>query len=123
MTNKVVQIIGVKKLRRDLRKAKRNIEKGIERGLKAGGLYLQRLSQLIVPIDTSALKNSARTIALNSGADTEVLVQYLTAYAIYVHEDLHASHAPGKVAKFLEKPAIENRRDIIRVVWEEAKRR
>lgn len=34
-----------------------------------------------------------------------VQVGYTAAYAVYVHENLEAYHAPGKTAKFLEGPA------------------
>lgn len=40
----------------------------LEQGLLLAGLHLQRLSQLEVPVDTSALKNSAFTRKEETGA-------------------------------------------------------
>ena len=39
--------------------------------------------------------------------DVEVIVGYTAAYAVYVHEDMNASHPRGGQAKFLEQPARE----------------
>lgn len=36
-----------------------------------------------------------------------VVVGYTQTYAVYVHENLNASHAEGKQAKYLEQPARE----------------
>lgn len=41
-------------------------------------------------------------------AHKEAVVGFSAPYAIYVHEDLEARHAPGKQAKFLETPARVN---------------
>lgn len=41
--------------------------------------------------------------AKSQGVD--VIVGYTQNYAIYVHENLEARHAPGKQAKYLEGPA------------------
>ena len=78
---------------------------GFHIGLTKAGLWLQAQSQKVVPVDTSALKNSARTRVEGTGFDTQVSVEYSTHYAIFVHEDLTARHAPGKQAKYLEEPA------------------
>lgn len=37
--------------------------------------------------------------------NTSVIVGYTQNYALYVHENLEARHAPGKQAKYLEGPA------------------
>ena len=132
--SETVQLEGAEKLRAQLRKKGQDGVNALSRGLMRAGLYLQRESQLIVPIDTSALKNSARTTFVpgsgarfrdgkgrfsKSTAPLAVAVTYGTAYAIYVHEDLYASHAPGKVAKFLEKPANEKQPEMSRIIANE----
>ncbi len=121
------QVLNLEEVKADLAKHGRMAIQALSKGLLAGGLVLQRESQLIVPIDTAALKNSAKTnyvpgktIRLRDdkgrfaggGIANEVMVTYETAYAIYVHENLTARHGPGKVAKFLEKPAKEKRKQI-----------
>lgn len=67
-------------------------------------------SQDEVPVDTGALKASGRIRpeigVLQSGNEVYVELTYggsATAYSIYVHENLQASHPHGK-AKYLEDP-------------------
>lgn len=89
---------------------------GMNRGLIRAGLWLQRESQKIVPVDTAALKNSARTRSEGVGFDTIVTVSYSTDYAMYVHEDLVARHKKGKQAKYLEDPARYGRKKMQQIV-------
>lgn len=96
--------------------------KAFARALLRGGLLIQRESQKIVPIDTGALKNSARTTTKGEGFKTTVTVSYATAYAIYVHEDLEAKHAPGKSAKYLEIPIRRHARTIARDIRAEVRK-
>lgn len=86
----------------------------VELGLKAVGLYFQRESQKLVPVDTGALRNSAFTRAEGSGFDTEISVGYTVNYAIYVHENLTAFHHVGQ-AKFLEEPIRTKQREARRL--------
>lgn len=117
---KVVKVIGVRKVTRALRKAGVRTGKQVERGLKKAGLFIQRISQEVVPIDTSALKNSAFTRATGSGFNVDVQVGYTKGYAIYVHERTELRHAPGKQAKFLEEPVRTKRQEILRIIKQEA---
>lgn len=103
---------------------KENKRRGVamERGLVKGGLRIQRESQKIVPIDTSALKNSARTRKEGKGHKTQVTVSYGTEYAVFVHEDLTARHAPGKTAKFLEIPVRRLQKEIAQDIRAEVRK-
>ena len=103
----LTKITGVREIIRNMRKAKKRKKLGLEKGLVLAGLFLQRESQMIVPVDTGTLRASAFTRKQGTGLRTEVHVGYTTSYAIFVHEDLQAKHAAGKTAKFLEKPARE----------------
>lgn len=96
----------------------------MERGLKRAGLWLLRESMKIVPIDTSALKNSGPNVtrAEGFGFDTVMIVGYGQDYAIYVHENLTARHAKGKQAKFLEEPARTGRQAMGDIVKQEMSR-
>ena len=85
------------------------------RNLKKAGLFLQRESQKIVPVDTGALKNSASTRAHGVGKDTVVTVGYAQIYAIFVHE-VQATHKAGKTWKFLEIPMREKRKEIMKII-------
>lgn len=99
-------VIGVAEIRRQLQR--KHNEHGLKFaiGVKRAGLWLLRESMKIVPVDTSALKNSGPNVtrADGSGWRTVMTVGYGQNYAIYVHENITARHAPGKVAKFLETP-------------------
>lgn len=87
-----------------------------EAGLLKAGLFVQAISQAVVPVKFGILKNSAFTRPKGSGASYSVLVGYTASYAIYVHENLEARHKPGKIAKFLEQPMRENADKIVGIV-------
>lgn len=115
---------GVERLIAAIEKRKEDHAKNFERGLTRAGLWLLRESMQIVPIDTSALKNSGPMVtrAEGSGFGTIMVVGYGQDYAIYVHEDLLALHAPGKQAKFLEQPAREGRPTMRQIIVEEMRK-
>lgn len=89
--------------------------KGLRVGLLKAGLFLQRESQKLVPIDTGALKASANTRIEGEGLDSSVVVSYGTEYAIYVHENLEAHHPVGQ-AKYLSTPLTEKREALQKIV-------
>ena len=111
----LVKVVGVNKVGKSLRRKSKSYRKAYLRGLKKAGLFVQRASQVIVPVDTGVLKSSAFTRSIGSEFLPVVIVGYTTIYAIYVHEDLEAQHAPGKKAKFLENPIRDNQ-DKIRAI-------
>jgi len=102
-------VSGLKELKAGLLKRNKFHVEALRIGLFKAGLFLQRESQKIVPVETSNLKGSATTRAVGQGKKVEVLVGYGAAYAVFVHEDLEARHKPGKTAKFLERPLREKR--------------
>lgn len=94
----------------------------VERGLKDGGLFLQRESQKIVPVDLNNLRPGAETRNIGGkGFAADIAVMYFAIYSIFVHEDLEAKHKPGKKAKYLEGPAREKRSDILKIIAQESK--
>jgi len=116
MMAKIGYVTGVESVIKNFNKFNKRYQTRFKMGMVLAGLFLQRKSQKIVPIDLGPLKESAFTRAFGHGFDTDVIVGYTMAYAIYVHEDLEARHAPGKEAKFLEKPARENRLQILEII-------
>ena len=74
----------------------REIEANFVWALKRAGLLVQRESMLVTPVDTGALRNSARTRTEGNGFDMVVSVSYNTSYAVVVHE-IHKTQK-----KFLE---------------------
>lgn len=142
----IAQLKGADQVLRNMKSARKKLVAATVRGLKKGGLFLQRESQKIVPVDTGNLRGSAFTRALGSGERTDVIVGYTAAYAVYVHENLEAKHGKefneeyGKLvtdpevgvrrerlrgedqqAKFLEKPAREKRNKILQIVFNKAR--
>ena len=142
---KILAIKGISTVMRNLGRAKGTIAAGVGRGLMKGGLHLQRKSEEIVPVDLGDLHGSSfvRNIG-GRGFDTDIVVGYGSegvGYAVFVHEDLNKVH--GKVfnikyakeiaagtmknrgekqqAKFLEKPARDERKAIIKIIHREAR--
>ena len=114
----VSYVQGVDEVLKNMKLAKALVGKNIEVGLKRAGLFLQRQSQKVVPIDKNVLKPSADTRSKYKGVATVVSVVYTTSYAIYVHERTELKHAPGKQAKFLEEPARTNQKRILEIIAE-----
>lgn len=86
------------------------------KGMLRAGNYLKRMSQEIVPVDSSDLKSSCKVTEDNDYTPPHVLVTYSTDYAVYVHEDLDAQHAEGTQAKFLEDAFFEGEQDMIDII-------
>jgi len=129
----ITAIQGVAEVVRNLRRQEQAMAQNVSRGLRRAGLFLQRESMLRVPVDFSALKNSAYTRRTGNGWRTKVTVGYTAPYAIYVHENVEMKlkgqprRPPSKgrywdpqgraQAKFLEEPMrtlAPRIRDIIR---------
>uniref|UniRef100_A0A6M3K492 Putative capsid protein n=1 Tax=viral metagenome TaxID=1070528 RepID=A0A6M3K492_9ZZZZ len=113
-------IAGVNEILKNLKASEILVGKGVSRGLKKAGLFLQRESQKVVPIDTGTLKNSAYTRHVGEGIKTIVMIGYTTAYGIFVHENLKAQHKEGKQAKYLEDPMKKKRNEILAIIKHEA---
>jgi len=112
MRNGPTVVTGVPGVINGMKAVKKGLEGELRLGLIRAGLFIQRESMLIVPVDTANLKNSAFTRARGFGALTVVTVGYTAAYAVYVHEDENATHKAGKENKFLES-VVRNKRKII----------
>ncbi len=108
----MAEVEGLRESLGNMNKYLKDIADATPASLKKGGLYLQRESQLEVPVRTSVLKNSAFTRAINAST---VNVGYGTAYGIYVHEMTHLKHSIGK-AKFLTGPMKSKSSDIVRII-------
>lgn len=116
------QIRGAKAILKKLKAQDKSVLAAAIRGLKKAGLRLQRESQKVVPVDTGALKRSAFTNTFGKGKNTDVVVGYAIHYAIYVHENLYARHARGKIAKYLEVPARKFKDILLKIIADEIAR-
>lgn len=94
---------------------------GIANGLAWAGEYLLEKAQEIVPVDTGELHNSGAVEVTGSGFDAVVDVSFTAEHAVVVHEDMEAHHAPGKSAKYLERPLREHRSEMNKIIEEESK--
>lgn len=119
-------VYGVKDLSSAWKKQKDVMGPKVELGLKTAGLFLQRESQLLVPVDFGVLKASAFTRADGKGFSTVVIVGYTAFYAMFVHENVemkwkglprtapsHGNYwdpAGRGQSKFLEAPARDSSR-------------
>jgi hypothetical protein len=131
-------IQGVEKVIKNIQERKKKAGEAVERGIKKAGLFLQRESMKLVPVDYGVLKASAYTRAKGSGFETKVTVGYTAYYAIYVHEAVemklkgqprpppHHGHywdPQGRgQAKFLEEPMRRLRPQLLHIIKEEAKK-
>lgn len=113
---RMIKITGAGKVITRMRRATVGITANLERNLMRAGLYVQRESMKIVPIDENVLRSSARTRSIGSVLRPDVVVSYRTDYAVYVHEDMKAKHKKGKTAKFLERVIREKKIEIFRII-------
>lgn len=111
-----MSVQGLKNIEAAIKVQQNVTEKGLRKGLFRAGLFLQRESQKIVPVETSILKNSAHTRMVGTGMDVAAIISYGTDYAMYVHENLEARHKPGKQAKFLEQPLRDHQERLREII-------
>ncbi len=120
--SKLVNITGAKQIFAKWQVFNKGLEKKFEVGMKKGGLFLQRQSQKVVPVDLGNLRGGAFTRKAKGsgiGFAIDIVVGYVAAYAVYVHERLDLKHKKGKIAKYLEKPARKWARKIFSIVVRE----
>ena len=93
--------------------------RSLENALYGGGLFVQREAQRRVPVDTGALKASARTDKIPAEIPT-VRVGFTKHYAAIQHENLAFNHTVGE-AKYLLKAVLENRSALESIVGRKVK--
>lgn len=105
------KLVGMDKLQRLLIAGSSEAAKAAGRGLYGEAQEAFDASQDMVPVDTAALIGSGMiSEPMWEGDKMTVELGYggpAAPYAIYVHEDLEANHMPGKEAKYLEKPVVQ----------------
>ncbi len=110
-----IEIKGMQKLERIVAMGGDKAIQALAKGLYAEANAAFNESQILVPVDTSALKGSGHVSLPKVTTDSvEVTIAYggpATSYAIHVHERIFAPsgkkvyHRPPTRAKFLETPA------------------
>ena len=84
-------------------------------------------SQILVPVDTGALKASGQVVKEPQTLDGDFVSSYVTYggggvdYAVKIHEDLEMYHTAPTRAKFLEVPLLNNRKVLENLIRERLK--
>jgi len=90
--------------------AKATAHRALAAGLLDGAQLIADASAKVVPKDTEALDRS-RAVSVDEAA-LVAAVSYDTDYAVRRHERLGDRHPHGGTSKYLERPAIANRRRV-----------
>jgi hypothetical protein len=83
-------------------------------GLGLGAEHLLQVSRERVPLEEGTLERSGV-----ASVDEEALqagVSYDTVYAVRQHEELDWRHDPGRTAKYLEAPMVEEHDTLVALV-------
>ena len=95
-----------------LRAAQQNAPKAVAQAIYEEAQVIFAKSQILVPVDTSALRGSGDVSAIQgSGRNVYVDIYYggpAAPYALYVHEIIGNYHKTPTQAKYLEQPFMES---------------
>ncbi|MBK3563226.1 MULTISPECIES: hypothetical protein [unclassified Streptomyces] len=100
--------------------AARAMREGAARGLLLAAEHVLQQSQELVPLDESPLLQSG-TASVDAPSLTAA-VSYDTPYAVKQHENLAYRHAPGRTAKYLERPLNASRSDVLALIAAQMRR-
>lgn len=118
-----IRVEGINRTLKKMEELQKKNKKAFNVGIGKAGYYLLEKSREIVPVDTGRLYNSGfNRLTRDSRNTLTYQVGYSKKYAVYVHERLDLRHAPGKSAKFLEKPARRYRKTLIKIIEDEVKK-
>jgi hypothetical protein len=99
-----------------LRSAQLNAPKAVAMAIWEEANVIFAKSQILVPVDTSALRGSGGVSAIqSSGQGMYVDIFYggpAAPYALYVHEIIGNYHKPPTQAKYLEQPFMQSLAEI-----------
>lgn len=87
---------------------------GTVRGLRNAAEHVLAKSREVVPIEEATLSRSGTTSVDDAGE--VAAVSYDTPYAARQHEELTWRHAPGRTAKYLERPHAQTQDDQRRLI-------
>jgi hypothetical protein len=110
----------IKVIKQQMREHKRATNAAITRGIAKVGMFVQRESQKLSPVDTGNMRAAANVRlqikTTTKGASAKIV--FVAAYAIFVHENLTAHHEVGE-NKFLTKAVMRNLERIKVIFYEE----
>jgi|GEM_PF-4337343 len=105
-------VSGVNVTLRSIGKKKADAAATIAEVLQKNADIIFARSQILVPVDTTALKASGKVSVTGRGTGAKLEVSYgggSVYYAVYVHESVEIPHAPPTVAKFLSKAVVQTK--------------
>lgn len=88
------------------------------RGLAQAAEFVLGESRKVVPIEEGTLERSGRVTMLTENGEPVAAISYSTPYARRQHEELTWRHDPGRTAKYLERPMLEQRATAYEIVAE-----
>lgn len=98
----------------------RQLRQAAARGVFLAAEHVLSESQQVVPLDESPLMHSG-TASVDEATLTG-MVSYDTPYAVRQHEELTYRHAPGRTAKYLERPLNDARAEVAAIVAAQVRR-
>lgn len=98
----------------------RQMRAGAARGLYLAAEHILGQANEIVPLDEGPLQHSGT--ASVDPASLTAAVSYDTPYAVVQHERLDFRHAPGRTAKYLERPFNASRAEVARIIAAQMRR-
>jgi hypothetical protein len=101
-----------------LREAKAAAARGMELGME----HALAESKKVVPLDEGTLERSGKAAVEVQSGRIRGTVSYDTPYAVRQHEELDWQHAPGRTAKYLERPFAESRPVVVDLIAAEIRR-
>lgn len=116
VVRKTINITGQNKVIRNLNKEIAAVKHRGPDVMRRAALVVRRAAQLLTPVDTGNLKNSAYTevtVSLRRGVGA--IIGFTAAYAIWVHENLDAHHVVGQ-ARFLATALVEKAREVFEII-------
>lgn len=100
--------------------AEKAIRSAVMLGLGKWAEYLLQESRAVVPLDEATLERSG--VASVDEQALEGGVSYDTPYAVVQHENLEYRHAPGRTAKYLERPWFASQKIALQLVAKEIRK-
>jgi hypothetical protein len=98
----------------------RELKRAAARGVFLAAEHVLGESQALVPLDESPLMQSG-TASVDEPSLTG-MVSYDTPYAVRQHENLTYRHAPGRTAKYLERPLNASRAEVLALIAAQLRR-
>lgn len=116
-------IVGVRLALSRVKKRADETAYGVARGVVLAARHLLNKAREVVPVDKWILHNTSRVREEGRALRKVAWVEFNQKYAARQHEDLTYKHKPGRTAKYLERPARQERATMREIIRREARKR